>query len=122
MSSTTKLLMRITWAVALLLVMTGSLLPASSAPILALGRLQISDKLLHFLAYAILGALPALHESGRAIALVCAILIAVGIGLEYGQLFSPGRSFELLDMAADAAGIASGVLAGLLVRISARTA
>ncbi len=122
MSNATKTLMRIAWVIALLLVISGSLLPASSSAMQVIGYLQINDKLLHFLGYAVLGALPALHETRRALAVLSATLIAVGIALEYGQLFSPGRSFELLDMAADAAGVACGVIIGLLVRISARTA
>ena len=35
--------------------------------------------------------------------------------LEFGQLYSPGRSFELGDMAADAVGVIAGAFLGLLV-------
>jgi VanZ family protein len=36
--------------------------------------------------------------------------------LEFGQLFSPGRSFEIGDMLADAAGVIAGMSLGLWIR------
>jgi len=80
----------------------------------ALAALHINDKAQHFLAYAGLAFLPALHERPRTLACIAPGLVALGILLECGQLFSPGRSFELGDMAADACGVIAGVLLGAL--------
>lgn len=91
------------------MVIVGTLLPGDSAPIKALGLLDISDKVEHFGAYVVLGFLPALHERRRVVGLLAAALVALGILLEFGQLLSPGRDFEIGDMVADAAGVLAGV-------------
>ena len=115
-STTTRRWLRFLWLAALLTVMVGSLLPASSLPMRALAHFGISDKLLHFGAYAVLAFLPALHE--RRLELVAAILavIAMGALLEFAQLYSPGRSFEIADMVANAAGALCGLVLGLPLR------
>jgi VanZ family protein len=109
-------LLRCLWALALLLVVAGSLLPASSAPLRALFFLHINDKLLHFLAYIVLAFLPTLHESRPATGLLIIGLIFLGVLLEFGQIYSNGRSFEIADMEADAAGVLCGLLLGLPLR------
>ena len=40
----------------------------------------------------------------------------LGIALEYGQLYSGWRDFEVADMAADAVGVACGLIVGVAVR------
>lgn len=72
----------------------------------------------HIAAYAGLGALTA-RATGRGLrdvswrAVGSAILIAAAYGVtdEYHQLFTPGRSFDVLDMAADALGSIVGASA-----------
>jgi VanZ family protein len=77
------------WAALTCCVVVGSLLPAASPALQAIGRLHINDKILHFTAYLTLSSLPV---------------------LEAGQHFSPGRAVELNDLLANAAGVATGVL------------
>jgi VanZ family protein len=72
----------------------------------------------HIAAYAGLGALTARATAGglRNVswrAVVAAIMISslYGVTDEYHQLFTPGRSFDVLDMAADAIGSIVGASA-----------
>jgi hypothetical protein len=44
--------------------------------------------------------------------------VVLGIGLEFGQLDSSGRSFEIADMAADTIGVCLGLTIGIPVRSS----
>jgi len=72
----------------------------------------------HIAAYAGLGALTA-RATGKGLrnvswrAVIGAILIssAYGVTDEYHQLYTPGRSFDMLDMAADAIGSIVGASA-----------
>ncbi len=111
-----KTLLRVIWMVSLLAVIAGSLLPDNSPPIQLLGLLHLGDKVLHFAAYALLAFLPALHEPWQNIAGVAALLVLLGVLLEFGQLLSPGRSFEMGDMMADGTGVCMGLLAGWPLR------
>jgi VanZ family protein len=109
--------LRLVWGGCVLAVIIGSLLPGNSIPIQALERLHINDKVQHALAYAVLALLPVLHEQRRnSVALLLLIAVAMGILLEFGQLYSPGRSFDTHDMLADVAGIIIGATTGLLLR------
>ena len=98
------------------MVIVGTLLPGNSAPIKALDLLDVNDKVEHFAAYTALGLLPALHERRRIVGILAVALVALGILLEFGQLLSPGRDFEIGDMVADAAGVCVGVSIGWLLR------
>lgn len=67
----------------------------------------INDKVAHILTFTVLGllaqqAFPHLRENWRSYAW----LLAYGMGIELIQYFIPQRSFSLLDLAADAAGLA----------------
>jgi VanZ family protein len=68
---------------------------------------------MHFLAYAIIAVLPAIHERPVFSIFAGVAAVALGVALEYGQLYSPGRSFEVADMAADALGVSLGLLVGI---------
>jgi VanZ family protein len=81
-----------------------------------LGQLDISDKVLHFAAYAILAFLPALHERWPAVRAALLGVITLGVLLEFLQRLSPGRSFEIADMVADACGLLCGLLLALPLR------
>jgi VanZ family protein len=77
----------------------------------------VSDKILHLLVYAILGAslLFALADARPDRVTVGAAILALCLGTVYGisdewhQSMVPHRSVEVLDLAADAAGSAIGV-------------
>lgn len=112
----TRKFLRILWYAAIVVVVIASLLPSNSPAMRALGRLHISDKIEHFIAYTVLSFLPTIHERKRFI-LGAAIGAAVlGVLLEYGQLWSGWRDFEYGDMLADSVGVCFGVAAGIPLR------
>jgi VanZ family protein len=81
-----------------------------------IAALHVNDKVQHIVAYLSLACLPALHERRRRLAYTAVGLVALGVLLEFGQLWSPGRSFEIGDMLADAAGVIAGASLGLWAR------
>lgn len=104
------------WLILIVVVVVGSLLPARSAPMKLLDTLGINDKVEHCLAYFSLAFVPALHENRRRLTYIAPALVALGVLLEFGQLYSPGRDFEIGDMLADAAGVAAGLSLGLWMK------
>jgi VanZ family protein len=115
-STQAKKLLRVLWFAAVLVVIVGSLLPSTSLPMRALGSLHVSDKIEHFGAYAVLAFLPALHERKGFVIAAALGAVALGVALEFGQLFSGWRNFEIADMVADAIGVCFGLAAGVLAR------
>lgn len=114
--------LRTFWAAAALTVVVGSLLPAESVPVRLAARLPVSDKALHFCAYAVLAFLPVIHERIRTAAAIAVCLTAAGVAVEFGQAFLGSRFFETADMAANGGGVLFGVLVGLPHRaLAART-
>jgi VanZ family protein len=111
--------LRLAWLVTTLVVIVGSLLPSNSGAMRALDRLPLSDKAEHAVAYAMLAFLPALHERRRRVAQAAAGAVLLGVALEFAQLWSGWRDFELADMAADAAGVAAGLATGWALRVYA---
>jgi VanZ family protein len=79
----------------------------------ALDQLQINDKVLHFAAYMVLAFLPAIHERRPLVVAAGVGAAALGVALEFGQLASGWRSFEIGDMIADAVGVCMGVAVGI---------
>jgi VanZ family protein len=83
----------------------------------------ISDKLAHLLVYAVLGACLMLPLSGGRLAgmtwtnaaWALALSIVYGISDEFHQSFTPGRTPDVRDLAADALGAAIGLLAVLAI-------
>ena len=105
------------WIAAICVVIVGSLLPAASPLMVALGRLGINDKVEHFCAYLTLSALPVIGLEDRHRAIWAAVsMFLLGVLLEGGQHFSPGRSVELGDVIANGLGVASGLLLALPIR------
>ncbi len=104
------------WGVALALlatmIATLALLPGDEAP-----RLGIGDKWQHLLAFAALGLASerAGRGDGRARSSAALGLLAYGGAIELLQTQVPGRSGEWADLAADALGIACGLLAAAAV-------
>ena len=105
------------WAVLICCVVVGSLLPAKSPVIIAVGLLHISLKVLHFFAYASLAlmALVAIRRKSAAV-LTALAMILLGVALEFGQKLSPGRSCEIRDMFINGAGVVTGIAIGILSR------
>ncbi|HEX5776160.1 MAG TPA: hypothetical protein VFX95_05710 [Caulobacteraceae bacterium] len=92
-------------------VLVASLVPTSSLP-----QVTLSDKIEHFIAYAVLAALGAKAFPGRPW-LLAAALVANGIGVEIlQQAMGLGRQGEVLDALANALGIAVGLGAVSLMR------
>ena len=105
------------WSVLIGCVVIGSLLPAASPVIVAVGRLQINDKVQHFCAYLSLSSLPVIGFRDRRRGLMAGLsMFLLGILMEAGQHFSPGRAVELGDVLANGAGVSCGTLLGLPIR------
>jgi VanZ family protein len=105
------------WAVLICCVVAGSLLPAASPVMAAVGRLHINDKVQHFGAYLALSFLPVIGFRDRRRGLMAGLsMFLLGVLMETGQHFSPGRSVELGDVVANGVGISCGTLLGLPFR------
>lgn len=103
-------------ASALILALTLTPLPEGGGPSLFPG----ADKLVHFALFALFGL--AAHadaaERGRLRAggiAAAAFGLFLAAGTELAQAAVPGRGADLADLAADAAGLAFGLLAGLIL-------
>jgi VanZ family protein len=105
------------WGIAILLVVSGSLLPALLLRKLPAMAMTDNDKAAHFAAYLLLAMLPVfaadLPRVGIALALT---MIPLGIAVEFFQRLIPGRSFEILDIIANSLGVLTGVFLGLWFR------
>jgi VanZ family protein len=105
------------WVVLILCVIVGELLPAASPVMVDIGRLHVSDKVLHFCAYLALSSLPVIGFRDRRRGILAAVtMFLLGILLEGGQHFSPGRAVEFGDVLANGAGVSCGTLLGLPIR------
>jgi VanZ family protein len=109
-------LLRLLWVLTVLIVIAGSMAPASLMPNRALGAMPFSDNVFHFVAYALLAFLPALHESWRRALLFVLTTGILGVLLEYAQAYSPGRFFELADILSNTWGALSGVVLAVWLR------
>jgi VanZ family protein len=114
--SNRRKLLRAIWLTAILVIIVGSLLPSTSAPMQALDAFGINDKVEHGAAYAFLAFLPAIHERKNFIIAAALGAVALGVALEFAQLYSGWRDFEIGDMVADAAGVSLGLAAGIPLR------
>ena len=68
------------WAVLMCCVVVGSLLPAASPVMVAVGRLHVSDKVLHFSAYLALSLLPVLGFRDRRRGLIAGRMVKKLVG------------------------------------------
>jgi len=110
-------ILRGVWALTLLAVVIGSLLPSSSPIMHLMGRMAFGDKALHFSAYLVLALLPVVSfERARLGVLTGALMILLGLALEGGQWFTPGRQVEFNDLMANGVGVMCGILLGLPLR------
>jgi VanZ family protein len=101
--------------VALLAVAWTSLLPPDDLP----RDLAASDKALHALAYAVLGALAVLSSLRWPAAV--AVVVAFGLLVEIAQGISGYRSFEWADLLADAVGAVVGAVVASSLSTSRRS-
>src|ERR1035437_8378051 len=105
------------WAVLVCCVIIGFLLPAASPVMVGIGRLHVNDKVIRFGAYLALSLLPVIGFRDRRRGLMAGLSMWIlGILMEAGQQFSPGRAVELGDVVANGAGVSWGGLLGLPVR------
>ena len=105
------------WILSIILVIAGSLLPASSPVIHAIGRLPVNQKVLHFCGYTWLAGLAFLTIKRRSLAITAAVsMILLGVALEFGQKLVPGRAFEVRDMFINGFGVLTGIAIGILSR------
>lgn len=81
----------------------------SSQPTVPLPRVTNIDKLGHYAAYTVLGALLAFATDRSRLPLLAAFVLGAlyGISDELHQSYVPGRSADPLDWAADVAGVAT---------------
>ena len=113
------------WAAMIAMVIAGSLLPARELPPVPFDGF---DKVQHLLGYAVLSAYAVmLFARMRAQALCAAILIALGIGLEFAQAaLTSSREADPADALFNGVGVLFGLaiaatpLATLLQRLDAR--
>lgn len=97
------------WGPALL--WTALLFAVSSRPSLPVELRSGTDKLAHFAAYAVLGALLAYGQARSRLAVLWAVALGVLVGAldELYQSTVPGRSAEVADWIADTLGVLFGV-------------
>jgi VanZ family protein len=97
------------WSLVILAVL-GSLLPAKNLP-----PVPTSDKLQHFVGYAVLALWFAGIYPRSRYPLIAGGLFLLGIGIEFAQsVMGLGRQADPLDVLANATGIAFGLAAALL--------
>lgn len=91
----------VAWAAVIFFLSSRPTVPAPAVPNV--------DKVLHFVAYAVLGACLAFAAHRSSLPMAVALLLgwAYGATDEIHQMFVPGRSPDLLDWLADAAGVAT---------------
>ncbi len=105
------------WAALICCVIVGSLSPAASPIMAAVGRLRINDKVMHFGAYLALSLLPVIGFKDRRRGLMSGIsMFLLGVLMEAGQHFSPGRAVEFGDVVANGAGVTCGALLASAIR------
>jgi VanZ family protein len=100
------------FALGILLLFISSLLPSQAMP--AIG---VSDKFEHFCAYGSLMFVGGLSlQLRRSLIAMGIALFFLGIALEMGQAFSPGRSPDLSDAVANTSGILLASIVLVLLR------
>lgn len=91
-------------------VVVGSLMPGQAVP-----SIGLSDKVMHAGAYFTLMVWFAGFYRRGFYALIAAVLVALGIGLDVLQRLTETRSFDWYDVAMNCAGVAVGLALSLLL-------
>ena len=106
-------------AAALILALTLMPLPEGDGP----GLFPGADKLVHFSMFALFGLAARADAAARGrlrAGAAAAFGLALAVGTELAQAFIPGRGADLADFAADALGLAFGLLAGRVLVLRPR--
>lgn len=99
----------IIWCISIFIVIYYSLIPQVEFPV----DFWNADKVYHCAAYWWLAVLPMKGFTDRRFATSAALsMIILGILLEVGQYYVPGRSFSLLDITANNVGVILGIFLG----------
>ena len=105
----------IIWAVSVCTVIFFSLVPRVEFPV----DFWNADKIYHLVAYCWLSVLPLAGYSERKFALKASLsMILLGILLETGQLYVPGRTFSVADISMNTLGVILGIFCGDRLRRS----
>jgi len=105
----------IIWAVSAGVVIFCSLVPRVEFPV----DFWNADKLYHLIAYCWLSILPLVGYSKRKFAFKASLsMILLGILLETGQLYVPGRTFSAADISMNTLGVILGIYGGDQLRRS----
>ena len=103
----------ILWGVSICAVVFLSLVPRVELPV----DFWNADKLYHCAAYGWLALLPVIGFADRRTALYAALsAILLGMLLEVGQYFVPGRMFSVPDILANMLGVILGIFLGRFIR------
>ena len=106
------------WLLAMAATIVGELLPGNSAPMRWIAATHVSDKTLHFTAYALLAFMPVFGFKLRRGIPLALSMILLGVALEFAQRLVPSRSFEVADMVANALGVFAGIFLALVGQAS----
>lgn len=108
----------ISWLACLFLFACSALMPTNgSTP----GSAWQLDKIVHFLFFAFLTALPLISFKNRKLTFFCIGIIPIfGFTLEYMQKNISGRNFSPEDMIANNGGIVLGIIIGIIFRMRKR--
>lgn len=97
------------WCISICIVIYLSLIPQVEFPV----DFWNADKVYHCAAYAWLAMLSMMSFPHRRFALSAALsMILLGVMLEIGQYYIPGRSFSFLDITANSLGVILGLFSG----------
>lgn len=101
------------WGISICIVIYYSLIPQVEFPI----NFWNADKVYHCAAYGWLAVLPMIGFAIRRLAVSAALfMIILGVLLEIGQYYIPGRTFSLLDITANSLGVILGIFLGDYLR------
>jgi len=107
----------IVWAVLVCCVIVGSLLPNACPLIVGIRRLGISGRVMHFCMYVAVSFPPVIGMRSRRRGLILGLsMFLLGVLMELGQNFSPGRTPAFGDAVANGIGVTCGILLARPVR------
>lgn len=113
---------RYLWVTAIGMVVTGSLSPGNSSLMRAVDSLQVDDKILHFIIYLLLAMAPVLGLRRTTSAVWgAASMVVLGLLLEIGHSFVPGRTPGMADEIANTLGVGCGLALAFPFRPAAQT-
>lgn len=102
-------LFKVLFALGVIIIAIGSVMPGKQLP-----SSLPWDKALHFVGYFGLGFLARMGSDRRPAWLLMVACIVFSLAIEIAQMFIPNRGFEWQDLVANALGVVSGVLVGIL--------